>query len=63
MPERRPYPLENDYRPYDIRWLGESFVLLFAVVDASKTVWVIGARHSRQQPLQDALPKRAKHSA
>jgi plasmid stabilization system protein ParE len=57
MPRRCARAPEDAKRPYEIRWLGVgSFVLLFTIVDETKTVWVIAARHSRREPRPDELP-------
>jgi len=57
MPRRCPLAPEDGYRPYEIRWLGvDSFMLLFTVAEDTKTVWVLGARHSRRLPLPASLP-------
>jgi len=48
---------EYRYRDYEVRQLDvQGFLLLFTVVDETKTVWVIGARHGRMQPRPDELP-------
>lgn len=59
MPYRCALAAENDFRPYEIRWLGVGdFMLLFTVVEESKTVWVIGARHGRRLPRPASLPSK-----
>ena len=58
MPRRCARAPEDDYRPYEIRWLGVGdFMLLFTVMEETKTVWVIGARHGRRLPRPGELPK------
>lgn len=57
MPRRCALAPENDYRPYEIRWLGVgTFVLLFTVDETARTVYVIGARHGRRLPRPGELP-------
>ncbi len=57
MPRRCARAPEDEMRPYEIRWLGVGrFVLLLTVVDETRTVWVIAARHGRRLPRPDDLP-------
>jgi len=56
-PRRCPHAPEDNYRSYEIRWLGVgAFMLLFTVVEEARTVWVIGARHGRHLPRPQELP-------
>ena len=58
MPRRCARAPEDAYRPYEIRWLGVgAFMLLFTVVEETKTVWVIAARHGRRLPRPEELPE------
>lgn len=56
MPYRCAHAPENEYVPYEVRWLGVgSFVLLFTIAEDAQIVYVIGARHSRRLPQLDEL--------
>lgn len=57
FPHRCPFARENDFRPYEIRMLVVgSFLLIFTVVEETKTVWIVNARHGRQLPQSKNLP-------
>ena len=57
FPHRCALAPENRYRPYEIRWLGvDRFMLLFAIEEASKRVWILSARHGHQLPKLADLP-------
>ena len=57
MPRRCARALEDVFFPYEVRAMviGQ-FVLLFTIVEETKTVWVISARHGRQLPRPGDLP-------
>jgi plasmid stabilization system protein ParE len=57
MPHRCPRAIEDAFFPYEVRAMviGQ-FVLQFTVVEDTKTVWVVGARHGRQLPRPGHLP-------
>jgi len=49
---------EDARRPYEVRKLNvEGSLLLFTIVESTKTVWVIGFRHGRQEPAPNQLPE------
>lgn len=57
MPGRCPLAIEDVLFPYEIRvLLVGQFHLLFTIVEDTKTVWVISARHGRQAPRALDLP-------
>jgi len=58
MPRRCSKAEEDEFRPYEVRQLiVDGYLLLFTVVDETKTVWVIGFRHGRQLERSDELPE------
>ncbi|MCB1053945.1 MAG: type II toxin-antitoxin system RelE/ParE family toxin [Acidobacteria bacterium] len=59
LPNRCALAPETSFRPYDIRWLGvDRFMLLFAVDEATRSVWILFARHGRQLSTDMGLPER-----
>lgn len=58
MPERCERAEEDAYLPYDVRArrIGE-YVLLYTIVEETRTVWIVNARHGRQLPQPGSLPE------
>ena len=57
-PKRCSLADENEFRPYEIRKIiVGNHLLLFTVVEETKTVWVLRCRHGNQLPLLDDLPE------
>lgn len=67
MPRRYTVALEDAWCSYEVRHIPiGQFVLFFTIVEETKTIWVIHARHGRQlsrpadfPELRDDLPPRA----
>jgi len=57
LPRRCQEAEENKSRPYEVRrLLVGDYHLLFTIIEDTRTVWVIGFRHSRQLERSDNLP-------
>ncbi len=59
MPRRCAWAPEDSSCPYEVRsmTIGQ-FMLLFTILEETKTVWIVNARHARQLPQPgDTLPE------
>ena len=57
LPRRAAKAQEDDYVAYEVRHLVvDSHLLLFAVDDEKRTVWIVGLRHGHRRPRPHDLP-------
>ena len=57
MPRRYSVAVEDAWCPYEVRRIPiGQFVLFFTIVDETRTVWVIHAKHGKQLTEPDAFP-------
>lgn len=58
MPRRCPLAHEDADRVYEVRarFLGD-YLMLFTIVEETRTVWILGFRHGHQRPQPERLPE------
>jgi len=57
LPRRAAKAQEDYYVAYEVRQLVvDSHLLLFAVDDEKRSVWIVGLRHGHRRPRPDDLP-------